>query len=116
MARRAQPEKIQWLREHFHLADPTDATSPEDALGDAPPADDEPARPCRYCPGTMVLTDRTDRPRVSELLRMPWEQFAQARPGPLVTLGPHVAPAPSRSFPSRVLSTSAVTPGEARGP
>jgi hypothetical protein len=116
MARHAQPEKIRWLREYFHVADPTDATSPADALGAAEPADDEPTRPCRYCPGTMVLTARTDRPRVSEMLRMPWERFAQARAGALVTLGPHVPAAPSRSVPPRARSTSAVTPGEARGP
>jgi hypothetical protein len=92
MARRAQPEKIQWLREHFHLGDPPDATAAPAA--DAPPADDARARPCRCCPGQMIVTDRTDRPRVSELLRMPWQRFAQARAGPRVTLGPHVAPAP----------------------
>ncbi len=128
MARHVHNEKLQWLREHFHVGDPPDATSPEAAHGDAEPADEVASRPCRCCPGTMVLTARTDRPRVSDILRMPLRWFQEARAGALVTLGPRVAPAPSRSVPptvpprvpsgvpSGVLSTSAVTPGEARGP
>ena len=41
----------------------------------------------------MHLTDRTERPRVIEILWIPWGWFDLARPGPIVTLGEHVAEA-----------------------
>ena len=75
------------------------------------PRDDEPSRPCRYCAGQgdhgrgkMVLTGRTRRLRVIEMLRMPWEHFAQPRPGPIVTLGKHVAEVQPGTAPRTVAS------------
>ena len=62
----------------------------ENTPGEPQVAGDEPSRPCRYCAGTMYLSERTDRPRVIEIMWMPWGWFQQARPGPIVTLGEHV--------------------------
>ena len=61
----------------------------------------------------MYLTDRTERPRVIEMMWMPWERFAQARPGPIVTLGARVAEAQEGSAPRGVASAQEVTKAEA---
>ena len=45
----------------------------------------------------MYLTERTYRPRVIEIMWMPWKRFDLARPGPIVTLGPNVPDAQAGS-------------------
>ena len=94
MARRASNEKLTWLREHFHVGE---ATDDENTEGEPRLAGDEPSRPCRYCPGTMHLSERTHRPRVIEIMWMPWKRFDLARPGPIVTLGANVPDAQAGS-------------------
>ena len=89
MARRASNEKLTWLREYFHVGEAT-ADTDENTPGEPQLAGDEPSRACRYCLGTMYLTERTYRPRVIEIMWMPWKRFDLARPGPIVTLGPNV--------------------------
>ena len=42
---------------------------------------------CRFCTGTMHLTGRTFRPRVSDILVMPLSRFRRAQAGAIVTLG-----------------------------
>jgi hypothetical protein len=63
----------------------------------------------------MILTDRTDRPRVSKLLHLPWECFAQARPGARVTPGAQGPRAPSGGGPPRgTPAAGRATPVESR--
>ena len=92
MARRAGNEKLTWLREYFPAGEATaDENTPgENTPGEPQPPGDEPSRPCRYCQGTMYLSERTYRPRVIEIMWMPWGWFQMARPGPIVTLGENV--------------------------
>ena len=98
MARRASNEKLTWLREYFHVGDSPSAAEADAENAEAqPPPDDEPSRACRYCPGTMHLSERTHRPRVIEIMWMPWGWFQQARPGPIVTLGENVPDAQAGS-------------------
>jgi hypothetical protein len=60
----------------------------------------------------MFLTGRTRRPKVIEILWMPWEQFAQARSGPIVTLGENVAEVQPGSAPRTVASAQEVAKTE----
>ena len=115
MARRASNAKLTWLREYFGIGDPSDAGQSDAASADAalPLEEAESSRRCRYCEGTMYLTDRTERPRVIEMMWMPWERFARARPGPIVTLGERVPDVRLESAPRRVASAPEVTKAEA---
>ena len=45
----------------------------------------------------MYLSEVTQRPRVIEIMWMPWGWFQMARPGPIVTLGPNVPDAQAGS-------------------
>ena len=49
-------------------------------------SDEQPSRACRYCQGTLHLTNTTYRPKVSEILVMPLQWFLEARAGAIVTL------------------------------
>jgi hypothetical protein len=91
MARRKGSEKFAWLEEHLRKAKPDVGELPVVAE-DAEPLSEEElrSRPCRYCNGKMYLTHSTDRPRVSEILALPWSQFSQLKAGPIVTLGENV--------------------------
>ena len=98
MARRTKNEKLVWLREHFGVTDPQVAEqAAEDEQAEPQGDNDEPSRRCRYCQGqadqprgTMYLTGATRRPKVSEILAMPWQRFVEARAGAIVTLGEKV--------------------------
>jgi len=90
MARRVKNEKLQWLREQFHRQC-LEALEPADGENRGEPLEEtEKTRPCRYCPGKMYLTNRTQRPSVFDILRMPLRLFARVQPGPIVTLGPAI--------------------------
>ena len=100
MARRAGNEKLTWLHEHFPVGEAAadeNTQGDENTPGEPQVAGDEPSRPCRYCPGTMYLSERTQRPRVIEIMWMPWGWFDLARPGPIVTLGANVSDAQAGS-------------------
>ena len=53
----------------------------------APLEEPERTQTCRFCTGSMHVTGRTLRPRVSDLLDMPLTCFRQAQAGAIVTLG-----------------------------
>ena len=84
--------------EYFGVGDASDAGQSDAAStpGELPLEEAESSRRCRYCAGTMYLTDRTERPRVIEMMWMPWGG-SQARPGPIVTLGANVPDAQAGS-------------------
>jgi hypothetical protein len=92
MGRRAKNEKLTWLREHFRGKDlPGHEQQASESEEDPPEGGaDEPSRSCRYCQGTLQLTHATYRPKVSEILAMPWQWLLEARAGAIVTPGENI--------------------------
>ena len=88
MGRRTANEKLAWLREYFRGKDSLGqeqqaAESEEDQKQES---DEQPSRSCRYCQGTLHLTNTTYRPKVSEILVMLLQRFRETRAGAIVTL------------------------------
>ena len=87
---RVQAQRIAQIRQLLAGADP-DAEQPaaagEEARDESPAEIEEPTKKCRSCGGKMFLSDRTPRPKVSEILRMPLHVFQQARTGIIITPG-----------------------------
>ncbi len=88
MARRANNEKLDYLRQYHGMAD-TEPEEKEEEGDEADVALEEPERTqtCRFCTGSMHLTGRTVRPRVWEVMEMPLSRFRHAQAGAIVTLG-----------------------------
>jgi hypothetical protein len=90
----ASTEKIAWLREHFRKQESPVQDTPTNETDEAEREEDlqrvnpeEPTRSCRYCEnGTMRLTGTTRRPKLSEILSMPFSALVGLKAGPIVTL------------------------------
>jgi len=88
MARGAGNEKFDYLLKYHGVADPEPEEEEEKSdEADGELEEEERTQTCRFCTGTMHLTGRTFRPRVSDILVMPLSRFRRAQAGAIVTLG-----------------------------
>jgi len=97
MAPRIKPEKLAFIRSYHGLEDAEPVESQEEAEEQEEEQDESlleqelRKRTCRFCHGEMIVTESSQRPRVSELLAMPVVRFRQAQVGARITLGDRLA-------------------------